>query len=185
MSTNFITLLTKFKNVDLDENYTLQNEIKAYIFTYLEKCIKDLDDTMNLDFNFFQILHYDNLYAFSFCNIKEVLPEIFDNEIIAELKNDLKQNNSYLFNFVDDLEIVSDYENFEEYEGYGPLEKYIMTVGEFMLENFETIQDEYIKDLKKNIVRTIENGYLNALYSPYTDLGIKRFDKERKELFDE
>ena len=96
----------------------------------------------------------------------------------------MKQNSSYLFNFVDDLESVSYYDNYEEYEG-SPLDKYIMTVGEFMLENFEIIQDDYIRDLKKNIVGTIENGYLNALYSPYTDLGIKRFDKERNELFDE
>ena len=40
-----------------------------------------------------------------------------------------------------------------------------------------------LKEQKLKAVQKIETGFLNAYYSPRTELGIKRFNKKRDELF--
>lgn len=66
-----------------------------------------------------------------------------------------------------------------------PFGTYLFKLGHLILDEMEDRQTEYIIQLQKDKAKFISDKYLEAKYSPYTKLGRDRFDKERKELFQE
>jgi len=66
-----------------------------------------------------------------------------------------------------------------------PFDKYIFILNQLIIDEIEDRQTEYIIKLQKDKARFIADKYLEVKYSPYTKLGKDRFDRERKELFQE
>jgi len=64
-------------------------------------------------------------------------------------------------------------------------ERYITHLTMFILDDLEDKHTEYLVKLRNKAKITIAEWFKEQYYSPYTKIGIKRFNKEREELFSE
>ena len=178
-SINYAKLLTLFqqkKKLD-GRQYLLQDEIKEEVLKMLRHYTFDMLGNPN-----------DNDFFFTECSglydidqIKIELLEFFYNPI-----DKLKAKTLFLNcrDFISDLMELSQYDAFKEYDDdIDPFAKYVCVIAEFWLDELESIQGQYLIDRDKDAADLISNSYLESLYSPYTVLGRKRFDKEREALF--
>jgi hypothetical protein len=179
-ATNFIELIQSFKNKIFGYNYVLINDIRDIIINHLNAMI--LEGQYLDDHQFFDDEEH-NLKEFCLYEIKELVPDLLYPHY-EKLQKELTKSHSNLLNYVNDLNKISLYRAYNEFEG-NPFEIYCQTLAEFILEDLEGTQDDYIYEQKIKAVQKIKTGFLNAYYSPNTELGIKRFDRKRKELFED
>jgi len=178
-SINYAKLLKLFQNSNKDgSTYLLENEIKGEVMTLLKA---NLDNMLcRNDMWAFT----DHTHIFDIDQIKVDLSDMFELTY-QRLENQLAKNRKICaFSFMRDLNDLSQYDAFQEYDDdFTPFQKYCLTIAEFWLDEFESIQGQYLIDRDKNASDVIASYYLESLYSPHTMLGRKRFDKERDALF--
>jgi hypothetical protein len=125
----------------------------------------------------------DHTHIFDIDQIKIDLPDMFEFTF-QRLETKLKESNISAWDFMRDLNDLSQYDAFREYDDdISPFDKYCYTIAEFWLDELESVQGQYLIDREKDAADLIASSYLESLYSPYTVLGRKRFDKERDALF--
>ena len=137
-----------------------------------------------LFFDDYQFVDNDenNFKEFIFYDVKELIPDLLNGHY-ERLQKKLTDSHSDLFNYVNDLNMISKYPAYNEFDG-NPFQLYCQSVADFIMEELEGTQDCVIQEQKLKAVQKIETGFLNAYYSPRTELGIKRFNKKRDELFE-
>ncbi len=178
-STNFIHLIQSFKNKIFDYNYVLIRDIRDILINHFKLMIREgqfFDDNQFFDDE------QHNLKEFIFYEIRELIPDLLYPHY-ERLQKELIKSHSNLLNYVNDLNKISRYDAYNEFDG-NPFEIYCQTLAEFIMEDLEGTQDDFIYEQKIKAVQKIETGFLNAYYSPKTELGIKRFDRKREELFE-
>jgi len=177
-SINYAKLLNSFKHSEKDgSTYLLENEIKGEVMTLLKVHL----DNMLCRNDMWAFT--DHTHIFDIDQIKIDLPDMFEHacERLEILLGKLKIS---ALAFMIDLNELSQYDAFREYDDdISPFDKYCYTIAEFWLDEFESIQGQYLIDRDKNASDVIASYYLESLYSPHTMLGRKRFDKEREALF--
>jgi len=178
-SINYAKLLTLFqqkKKLD-GRQYLLKDEIKEEVLKMLRHyTFEKLGNPNDNDFFFTEC---SGLYDID--QIKIELLEFFDKTIDKLKAKTLVLN---CRDFISDLMDLSQYDAFQEYdEDIDPFSKYVCTIAEFWLDRMEDVQGQYLIDRDKDAAHLITSSYLESLYSPYTVLGRKRFDKERAALF--
>ena len=176
-SINYAKLLRLFqqkKKLD-GYQYLLQDEIKEEVLKMLRRYTAEM-------------LENDNDLFFTECSglydIDQIKIELL--EFCYRPIDELKAKTLFLNcrDFITDLMEVSQYDAFKEYDDdIDPFAKYVCTIAEFWLDEFESIQGQYLIDREKDAADLIASSYLESIYSPYTVLGRKRFDKERAALF--
>jgi len=178
-SMNYAKILRLFQQTKkLDgRQYLLQDEIKEEVLKMIRHyTFEMLGNPNDNDFYF-----YNGLGIFDIDQIKIDLPE-FLNEPIEKLKSKLHHVNCY--DFIIDLNDLTHYNAFKEYDDdFEPFYKYVCVIAEFWLDELESVQGQYLIDREKDAAKFIAVSYLKSIYSPYTVLGRKRFDKEREALF--
>jgi hypothetical protein len=177
-SINYVKLLKLFQDSKMDgSTYLLEDDIKEEVVTLLKTLLGNmLKDDDNWAFD-----HYSGIFDID--QIKIDLPNMFE---LACQRLETKLINLRLsaYTFILDLNDVSQYDAYKEFDDdMNPFYKYCLTIAEFWLDELENVQGQYLIDRDQNAADLIAMYYLESIYSPYTVLGIKRFDKERKELF--
>ena len=177
-STNFIQLIESFKYSIFDYNYVLLEDIREILINHFKDLVRE-----GLFFDEYQFIDDEkhNLKEFIFYDIKELIPDLLKGQY-ERLQEKLTDSHSNLFNYVNDLNIISKSDAYNEFEG-NPFQLYCQCVADFIMIELEGTQDYIIQEQKLKAVQKIETGFLNAYYSPRTELGIKRFNRERDELF--
>tara|TARA_R110000824_G_scaffold394914_1_gene595077 strand:- start:1927 stop:2475 length:549 start_codon:yes stop_codon:yes gene_type:complete len=176
---NYAKLLQYFQHSQKEgDSYLLEDEIKGDVMKMLRHYTAEMLKNGN-DLFFHQ--WGENNYTFDIDQIKLELPEYLYRPI-EQLESKLLHLNCR--DFMKDLNDLSQYDAFREYDDdIEPFTKYVCTIAEFWLDEFESIQDQYIINRDKNASELIASSYLESIYSPHTMLGRKRFDKERDALF--
>ena len=177
---NYAKLLTLLQKRTLPNefDYVLQDDIKEEVLKMLRHYTSEMLENGN-DFFFHQ--WGENNYTFDIDQIKLELLDFFDKPIEKLQAKTLFLN---CRDFIRNLNDLSQYDAFQEYDDdIDPFSKYVCTIAEFWLDELECIQKQYLIDRDKDAADLISNSYLESLYSPYTVLGRKRFDKERDALF--
>lgn len=175
---NYVKLLKLFQDSKMDgSTYLLEDDIKEELFTLLKtvliKMLKD-DDKWAFD-------HYSGVFDID--QIKIDLPNMF-KPACERLEIKLMKLKLSAYTFILDLNDVSQYDAYQEFDDdMNPFYKYCLTIAEFWLDELESVQEQYLIDRDQNAADLIAMYYLESIYSPYTVLGIKRFDKEREALF--
>ena len=177
-SINYAKLLNSFKHSEKEgPSYLLENEIKGEVMTLLKVHL----DNMLCRNDMWAFT--DHTHIFDIDQIKIDLPDMFEHAC-ERLKMKLKKSQLSAFDFMHDLNNLSQYDAFREYDDdISPFDKYCYTIAEFWLDELESVQGQYLIDRDKNASDVIASYYLESLYSPHTMLGRKRFDKERDALF--
>tara|TARA_R100000935_G_C2760562_1_gene133433 strand:+ start:38 stop:586 length:549 start_codon:yes stop_codon:yes gene_type:complete len=178
-STNLIQLFQLFKksSYNTDSNHLiLFQECKKIIMDSI-KC--DIEYTQHNNYDSFLIDRYGN-YRLDIEYLKEQITPLTEYHF-KELKNILKKD---AIKYIDDLEEVSKYPDFED-SSLTPLENYITTLFYFIIEDIEYSQDRYFINLYSSNSDILQSYFLDSYYSPRTEIGIRRFEKERMELFGE
>ena len=175
---NYIKLLKLFQGSNTDgSTYLLEDDIKEEVIALLKEHINNMlssGDTWAFT---------DHIHIFDIDQIKIDLPDMFEFTL-QRLEIKLKESNISAWDFMRDLNDLSQYDAFREFDDdFTPFQKYCYTIAEFWLDEFESIQDQYIINRDKNASELIASSYLESIYSPHTMLGRKRFDKERDALF--
>ena len=179
MTINYAKLLILFQQQKLEgRQYLLQIEIKYEVLKMLRHyTFEMLNNPNNNDYFYWESV--DAPYDID--QIKLELHE-FLNIPVARLTEKLRHLNC--LDFIKDLNDLSQYDIFKEYdEDYEPFQKYCFTIAEFWIDELYEIQTSYFNALTKDSANLIATSYLESIYSPYTVLGRKRFDKKRDELF--
>jgi hypothetical protein len=178
-STNFMELIQLFKKSSYNND---SNHLVLF-----QECKKIIMDSLKCDIQYIQYINYSSFVLDRFGNYKFDI-ESLKNQIqslteyhFKELKNILKKD---AIKYIDDLEEVSQYPDFND-STLSPLENYISTLFNFIIEDIEYTQDNYFINLYSKNTQKIQTIYLDSYYSPITKLGIRRFDRERMELFGE
>ena len=176
-SINYAKLLQYFQHSQKEgDSYLLEDEIKGDVMKMLRRYTYQMLENPNGNDYFF-----DHTHIFDIDQIKLELPEYL-NIPIEKLESKLLHINCR--DFMKDLNDLSQYDAFREFDDdFTPFQKYCYTIAEFWLDEFESIQDQYIINRDKNASELIASSYLESIYSPHTMLGRKRFDKERDALF--
>ncbi len=177
-STNFIQLIQSFKYEIFDYNYVLLEDIREILINHFKGMVKE-----GLFFDEYQFLDNEknNFKEFIFYDIKELIPDLLNGHY-ERLQEKLTDSHSNLFNYVNDLNMISKTDAYNEFEG-NPFQLYCKCVADFIMIELEGTQDCFIQEQKLKAVQKIETEFLNAYYSPRTEIGIRRFNKEREELF--
>jgi len=175
---NYAKLLRLFQHQKLEgRQYLLQDEIKNEVLKMLRHYTFEMLNNPNNNDYFF--LECSGLYDVD--QIKIELHEFLDMPV-ARLMEKVKHLNC--LDFIRDLNDLSQYDIFKEYDDdYEPFQKYCYTIAEFWIDELESVQGQYLIDRDNDAVNLIATSYLESIYSPYTVLGRKRFDKKREELF--
>tara|TARA_R110000824_G_scaffold9715_6_gene43062 strand:- start:1527 stop:2075 length:549 start_codon:yes stop_codon:yes gene_type:complete len=178
-SINYIQLLKRFKDSKKDGGtFLLENEIKEEVLTLLKGYIKEALTTNS----YIRVL-CDHTQLFDIEQVKIDLNEAF-HPAIKRLETKLMKLKISAFSFMLDLNDLSQYDAFIEFDDdLTPFEKYCLTIAEFWLDAIDFKQGYFLREREQNAASIIETSYLKSIYSPYTVLGIKRFDKEREALF--
>tara|TARA_R110002111_G_scaffold236316_1_gene297524 strand:- start:276 stop:821 length:546 start_codon:yes stop_codon:yes gene_type:complete len=175
---NYIKLLKLFQGSNTDgSTYLLEDDIKEEVIALLKEHINNMlssGDTWAFT---------DHIHIFDIDQIKIDLPDMFEHAC-KRLEILLGKSKIPALAFMIDLNDISQYDAFREFDdNMTPFEKYCMTIAEFWLDAFESLQEQYLIDRDKNAADLIATSYLESIYSPHTMLGRKRFDKERDALF--
>lgn len=179
-SINYAKLLNSFKHSEKEgPSYLLENEIKEEVLKMVRHyTFEMLGNPNNNDFFF-----HECSGLFDIDQIKLDIPDFFDFPIHT-LKMKLKKSQLSAFDFMHDLNNLSQYDAYKEFDDdFTAFEKYCYTIAEFWLDELESIQDKYLIERDKIAAKFIAVSYLQSIYSPHTMLGRKRFDKERDALF--
>jgi len=178
-SINYIKILKLFQDSNKDgATYLLEDDIRAEVVTLLKAHIDNMLSRGDM------WAFTDHTHIFDIDQIKIDLPDMFELAC-QRLENQLAKNRKIsAWDFMKDLNNLSQYDAFQEYDDdFTPFQKYCYTIAEFWLDELESIQGQYLIDRDKDAANLIASSYLESLYSPYTVLGRKRFDKERAALF--
>tara|TARA_R110002020_G_scaffold148504_1_gene324343 strand:+ start:423 stop:971 length:549 start_codon:yes stop_codon:yes gene_type:complete len=178
-SINYAKLFNQFNHSKMEGNtYLLQNEIKEELMKLLKEYIWGALLT-NTDMG----VLCDHTQLFWINSVKIEMNDGF-HSALKRLEIKLKKSNISAFDFMTDLNDLSQYDAFKEFDDdFTPFEKYCMTIAEFWLDELEKVQRQYLIDREKDAADLIASYYLESIYSPHTMLGRKRFDKERDALF--
>ena len=177
-SINYIQLFKRFEASKKDGGtYLLENEIKEEVLTLLKGYIRDALTT-NSDMG----VICDHNQIFDIDQVKMDLTDTF-YEPIRRLESKLSELNIRAYSFILDLNDLSQYDAYQEFDDdLDPFSKYCLTIAEFWLDAMDIKQSYFLEDRDQKAADLIGTYYLESIYSPYTVLGIKRFNKEREAL---
>lgn len=166
---NFIKIIQKFKNYELNEKWSYRDIVKADILQDLYKGI--LDD--------------EPIIAFD-CDSKiEWLPDLAPNFLKNLKQTILYHEDEYdsvsAFDIILDIDKMSHYLDFEDMEGT-PMEKYISCLYLMYYETISELVNDFYNHRREKAALKIEKYFLDAYYNPRTKLGKKRFNKEFDKL---
>ena len=179
-SINYIQLFKRFEDSKKDGGtFLLENEIKEEVLTLLKGYIRDALITNIPDIG----VICDHNQVFNIDNVKLELTDTF-HPALKRLETKLMKLKISAFAFMLDLNDLSQYDAFIEFDNdFTPFEKYCLTIAEFWLDAMDIKQSYFLEDRDQKAADLIGTYYLESIYSPYTVLGIKRFNKEREALF--
>ena len=177
-SINYAKMFRLIQHQKLDgRQYLLQDEIKNEVLKMVRHYTFEMLETSNDNYCYF----HECSGIFDIDQIKMDLYEFLDMPVIRLTE---KVRHFNCLDFINDINYISQYDTFKEYDDdFDPFQKYCYTIAEFWLDELESVQGQYLIDRDKDAANLIATSYLESIYSPYTVLGRKRFDKERDALF--